>query len=131
MRTSLKQFLFWDVTLWLKHRYPRFQNSVLCMSTSCGDTGNTTATHWKNKGNAKRGVSPRLKIKTLWPWPLTLKINRVPDSPKDYVCTKFGQNPLKDVDSRVFTRMLRSKNLTLWHWRLTLKINRVPDSPKD
>jgi hypothetical protein len=23
-----------------------------------------------------------------------------------YVCTKFGQNPLKDVDSRVFTRML-------------------------
>jgi carbamoylphosphate synthase small subunit len=22
-------------------------------------------------------------------------------------CTKFGQNPLKDVDSRVFTRMLR------------------------
>jgi hypothetical protein len=41
-----------------------------------------------------------------------LKINRVPDSPKDYVpvCTKFGQNPLKDVDSRVFTRMLRGKN---------------------
>jgi hypothetical protein len=35
-----------------------------------------------------------------------LKINRVPDSPKDYVCTKFGQNPLKDVDPRVFTRML-------------------------
>jgi hypothetical protein len=33
-----------------------------------------------------------------------LKINRVPDSPKDYVCTKFGQNPLKDVDPRVFTR---------------------------
>jgi len=25
------------------------------------------------------------------------------------VCTKFGQNPLKDVDSRVFTRMLRGK----------------------
>jgi hypothetical protein len=44
--------------------------------------------------------------------PLTLKINKVPDSPKDYVCTKFGQNPLKDVDSRVFTRMLRGKNLT-------------------
>jgi hypothetical protein len=28
---------------------------------------------------------------------LTLKINRVQDSPKDYVCTKFGQNPLKDL----------------------------------
>jgi hypothetical protein len=55
----------------------------------------------------------------------------VPDSPNDYVCTKFGQNPSKDVDSRVFTWMLRSKNLTLWHWPLTLKINRVPDSPKD
>jgi hypothetical protein len=48
---------------------------------------------------------------------LTLKINRVPDSPKDYVCTKFGQNPLKDVDSRVFTRMLRGKNLTRWPWK--------------
>ena len=33
--------------------------------------------------------------------------------------TKFGQNPLKDVDSRVFTRMLRGKNLTRWHWPLT------------
>ena len=29
---------------------------------------------------------------------MTLKINRVPDSHKDYICTKFGQNPLKDVD---------------------------------
>ena len=28
---------------------------------------------------------------------MTLKINSVPDSLKDYVCTKFGQNPLKDV----------------------------------
>ena len=37
---------------------------------------------------------------------MTLKINRVPDSPKDYVCTKFSQNPLKDVDSRVFTRIV-------------------------
>jgi len=37
---------------------------------------------------------------------LTFKIDRVPDSPKDYVWTKFGQNPLKDVDSRVFTKML-------------------------
>jgi hypothetical protein len=64
-------------------------------------------------------------------WPLTLKINRVPDSPNDYACTKFGQNPLKDVDSRVFTRMLCGKNLNQWHWPLTLKINRVPDSPKD
>jgi hypothetical protein len=27
---------------------------------------------------------------------MTLKINRVPDSLKDYVCTKFGENPLKD-----------------------------------
>jgi hypothetical protein len=57
--------------------------------------------------------------KHLTPWPLTLKINRVSDSPKDYVCTKFGQNPLKDVDSRVFTRMLHGKNLTRWHWPLT------------
>jgi hypothetical protein len=40
---------------------------------------------------------------------MTLKIKRVPDSLKDYVCTKFGENPLKDVDSRVFTRMLCGK----------------------
>jgi hypothetical protein len=32
-----------------------------------------------------------------------MKINRVPDSLKDYVCTKFGQNPLKDVD--IFTSL--------------------------
>ena len=43
---------------------------------------------------------------------MTLKINRVPDSLKDYVCTKFGENPLKDVDSRVFTRMLRKDGRT-------------------
>jgi len=42
---------------------------------------------------------------------MTLKINRVPDSLKDKVCTKFGQNPLKVVDSRVFTRMLHGKHL--------------------
>ena len=28
------------------------------------------------------------------------------------MCTKFGQNPLKDVDSRVFTRMLRKDGQT-------------------
>ena len=56
---------------------------------------------------------------TRWPWPLTLKINRVSDSHKDYVSTKFGQNPLKDVDSRVFTRMLHGKQFTQWPWPLT------------
>ena len=35
-----------------------------------------------------------------------LENQRVPDSLKDLVCTRFGQNPLKDVDSSVFTRML-------------------------
>ena len=45
--------------------------------------------------------------------PVTLKINRVPDPPKDQVCTKFCQNPLKDVDSRVITRMLRKDGRTV------------------
>jgi hypothetical protein len=38
-----------------------------------------------NKGNAKSGVSPRLKMLPgdLDLWPMTLKINRVPDSLKD------------------------------------------------
>ena len=60
---------------------------------------------------------------------MTLKINRISDSPRDYVCKKFGQNPLKDVDSRVFKRMMSGKYLTTWH--LTFKINRFPDSRKD
>jgi hypothetical protein len=74
----------------------------------------------------------KVKIRPCDPnlWPMTLKINRVPASPKDYVCTKFGQNPLKDLDSSVFRRMLCGTNLTLWPWPLTLKINRVPDSRK-
>jgi hypothetical protein len=54
---------------------------------------------------------------TWWPWPLTLKINRVSDSLTDKVCTKFYQNPLKDVYSRVFTRILFGKNLTRWPWK--------------
>jgi hypothetical protein len=73
----------------------------------------------------------RSKNLTRWHCPLTLQINRVPDSAKDQVCTKFGQNPFKDLDSRVFTRMLCSKILTWGLWPLTLKMNRVPDSPKD
>ena len=64
-----------------------------------------------------------LRSKNLIPWPLTLKINRVPDSPKDYVCTKFGQNPSKDLDSRVFTRMLCGINLTLWHRPLSYDLD--------
>ena len=56
---------------------------------------------------------------------MTLKINSVPDSLKDLVCTKFGQNPLKDVDSIVYTR-IKFDPVTL-----TLKINKVPASLKD
>ena len=84
-----------------------------------------------NKGNAKRGVSPRLNIwpgdLDRWPWKsigfqILLRTKYVP---------KFGQNPLKDVESRVFTGMSRGKNLTWWPWPLTLNIIRVPNSPKD
>ena len=41
-------------------------------------------------------------------WPITLKINRISDFLKEYICTKFGQHPWKDVDPRVFTRMWRT-----------------------
>ena len=37
---------------------------------------------------------------------MTLTINRVPVSLKDNICTKFGQNTLKDVDPRVFIRIV-------------------------
>ena len=105
-----------------------------------------------NKGNAKHGISPRLKIRPCdldcWPWKsivfqILLRSKYVPSLVKIhwrmlilecsqgcYAVKMFGQNPLKDVDSRVFTRMLHGKNLTRWHWPLTLKINRVPVSPQ-
>ena len=45
---------------------------------------------------------------------MTLKIDRVLDFLKDKVCTKFSENRLKDVDSRLFTRMLRKDgNVTI------------------
>jgi hypothetical protein len=67
---------------------------------------------------------------TLWPWPLTLKIKgfQILLRTKYIVCTKFGQNPLKDVDSsmsRVFTRMICGKKIDpvtltfdIWPWKL-------------
>jgi hypothetical protein len=45
------------------------------------------------------------------------------------VCVKFGPNPLKDVDSRVLTRMLRGKQFDTV--TLTVKINKVLSSLKD
>ena len=43
---------------------------------------------------------------------MTLKINRVAYSLRDLVCVKVGRNPLKDVDFRVFTRILRKDEWT-------------------
>jgi hypothetical protein len=75
----------------------------------------------------------RGKNLTRWPWPLTWKINMVPDSPKDYVCTKFGQNPFKDLilecSQGCYTVQIWPCDIDLWP--MTLKINRVPDPPKD
>jgi hypothetical protein len=53
----------------------------------------------------------------LWPWKSIgfqthLRTMYVPS------LVKFGQNPLKDLDSRVLTKMLCSKNLTRWPWKL-------------
>jgi hypothetical protein len=44
---------------------------------------------------------------------LTFEINRVLDSLKDQICTKFGQNLLKDVDPRVFTRIVTDGSVTI------------------
>ena len=67
------------------------------------ETQPTLGTRYKmktNKGNAKCGISPRLKIwhgdLDLWPWKsigfqILLRT----------VCTKFGQNPLKDAHSSI------------------------------
>jgi hypothetical protein len=42
---------------------------------------------------------------------MTLKINRIPDSLKDKVCTKFDHNPLKDADSSVHKVKIRPCDL--------------------
>jgi hypothetical protein len=70
----------------------------------------------KKQGQRKAWRIPSPKNLTRWPWQ-SIGFH----SPNDYVCTKFGQNPLKDN---------MWKNLTRWPWPLTLKMNRVPDSPK-
>jgi hypothetical protein len=71
-----------------------------------------------NKGNAKHGMSPRLKIRPcdldLWPWKsigfqILLRSKYVPSLVKIHWRMLI----------LVFTRMLRSKNLTRWHWPLT------------
>jgi hypothetical protein len=71
-----------------------------------------------NKGNAKCGVSPRLKIRPcdldLWPWKsiefqILLRSKYVPSLVKIHWRMLI----------LVFTRMLHSKNLTQWHWPLT------------
>jgi hypothetical protein len=84
-----------------------------------------------NKGNAKRGVSPRLKIwpsdLDLWPWKsIGFQI---------FLRTKYVPSLVK-----IHWRMLIlecsqgcyvQKNLTRWPWPLTLKINKVSDFLKD
>jgi hypothetical protein len=69
-----------------------------------------------NKGNAKRGVSPRLQIwpgdLNLWPWKsigfqILLRTKYVPSLVKIHWRMLI----------LVFTRMLRGKNLTWWPWQ--------------
>jgi hypothetical protein len=130
-----------------------------------------------NKGNTKRGVSPRLKIRPcdldLWPWksigfqillrskyvPCLVKIHwrmlilecsqgcyTVKNLPSDldlWPLKLIGQTLLrtKYVASlvKIHWRMLilecsqgcYAVKIWLWPWPLTLKINRVPDSLKD
>ena len=80
----------------------------------CLSTAQTKTT--PNKGNAKRGVSPRLKIRScdldLWPWKsigfqILLRSKYVPGLVKIHWRMLI----------LVFTRMLHGKNLTLWPWK--------------
>jgi hypothetical protein len=86
---------------------------------------------YQNQGNAKRGVSPRLKIWSgdldLWPWKST--------GFQILLRTKYVPSLVK-----IHWRMLilecsqgwyAVNNLTWWPWTLTLKINRVSDFLKD
>ena len=64
--------------------------------------------HWKMLILESSQGCYRIKIRPcdldLWPWK-SIGFQIVIRT-KYNVCTKIGQNPLKDVDSRVFTRML-------------------------
>ena len=110
---------------WLKMSYTKFKKKIL-YALFC--TLNFKPILFSNKGNAKRGVSPRLTIwpcdLDLWPWKtigfqILLRTMYVPSLVKIHWKMLI----------LVFTRMLCGKNLT--PWPLTLKINRVPDSHKD
>jgi hypothetical protein len=64
----------------------------------------------------------RSKNLTRWHWPLTLKINRVPDSPKDYVQhaqrdlarNHSGPTSVKSRKSRCLHHEMSEKNRTRW-----------------
>jgi hypothetical protein len=55
---------------------------------------------------------------------MTLKINRVLDSHKDQVCTKFGQNPLKDVVSSVHKDVMEGRTEGRTDGSVTTKLGR-------
>ena len=58
----------------------------------------------------------------LWPWPLTLKINRCWPLSMGNSHAKFNEDRKYSVTSRLSIRFFYHSSL--WHWPLTLKINR-------
>ena len=78
----------------------------------------------KKQGQRKAWRIPSPKNLTRWPWPLTLKMNRVPDSPKHVPS-------LVKIHWRMLILESSQGCYRVKIWPLTLKINRVPDSPKD
>jgi hypothetical protein len=86
-----------------------------------------------NKGNAKRGVSPRLKIRpcdlVLWPWKsigfqILLRTKYVPGLVKIH-----WRMLILEYSQGCYAVKISPGDIDLWP--MTLKINRVPDSPKD
>jgi hypothetical protein len=86
-----------------------------------------------NKGNAKRGVSPRLKIRPcdldLWPWKsigfqILLRSKYVPSLVKIH-----WRILILECSQGCYAVKIWPGDIDLWS--MTLKINRVPDSPKD
>jgi hypothetical protein len=154
----------------------RFDNNVVSKQKcyNCDRIG-----HVENKGNAKRGVSPRLKIRPcdldLWPWKsigfqILWRSKYVPSLVKIHwrmLILECSQGcyavkiwpldlwPWKSIGFQTLLRTMYVPSLVKIHWRMlilecsqgcytvknllsdfalwpmTLKINRVPDSPKD
>ena len=128
-----KRFPRYGVPIWSVWPNIRFLPSIAAEKNATKNEHICSMCIKINKGNAKRGISPRLKIRPcdldLWPWKsigfqTLLSTMYVPSLVKIHwmmliLECSHGCYTVKNLPS------------DLDRWPMTLKINRVSDSPKD